>query len=232
MKSKKTKILLVEDDTNLGFLLLEFLESNNFDVKLYRDGISALNGFNASDFDFCILDIMMPLMDGFTLAEKIREQNKNVPIVFLTARSMKEDKLKGFRIGIDDYITKPFDEDELLFRIHSILKRANPDQTDQSKKIYNLGRIKFDVQNQELKTGTESKRLTSKESKILTILAESKNNIVNRDFLMTEVWGETDYFIGRSLDVFISKLRKHLQAEPKIKIETIPTVGVILNIEE
>ncbi|HAF29880.1 MAG TPA: DNA-binding response regulator [Bacteroidales bacterium] len=232
MKDAKSKILLVEDDTNLGFLLLEFLESNGFDVKLYRDGISGLNGFRASDFDFCILDVMMPLMDGFTLAEKIREQDKNVPIIFLTARSMKEDKLKGFNIGIDDYVTKPFDEDELLFRIRSILKRANPDQIDQSKKIYDLGRIKFDVQNQELKIGKESKRLTSKESKILAILAESKNNIVNRDFLMTEVWGETDYFIGRSLDVFISKLRKHLQAEPKIKIETIPTVGVILSIEE
>jgi DNA-binding response OmpR family regulator len=232
MKDAKSKILLVEDDTNLGFLLLEFLESNGFDVKLYRDGISGLNGFRASDFDFCILDVMMPLMDGFTLAEKIREQDKNVPIIFLTARSMKEDKLKGFNIGIDDYVTKPFDEDELLFRIRSILKRANPDQIDQSKKIYDLGRIKFDVQNQELKIGKESKRLTSKESKILAILAESKNNIVNRDFLMTEVWGETDYFIGRSLDVFISKLRKHLLTEPKIKIETIPTVGVILSIEE
>lgn len=232
MKTENLKILLVEDDTNLGFLLLEFLESNGFDVKLYRDGISGLNGFRASDFDFCILDVMMPLMDGFTLAEKIREKNKNVPIIFLTARSMKEDKLKGFNIGIDDYVTKPFDEDELLFRIRSILKRANPDQIDQSRKIYELGRIKFDVQNQELKIGKESKRLTSKESKILAILAESKNNIVNRDFLMTEVWGETDYFIGRSLDVFISKLRKHLQAESKIKIETIPTVGVILNFEE
>lgn len=232
MKDNNQKILLVEDDTNLGFLLLEFLESNGFDVKLYRDGISALNGFNSSEFDFCILDVMMPLMDGFTLAEKIREQNKVVPIVFLTARSMKEDKLKGFKIGIDDYITKPFDEDELLFRIRSILKRANPDQIDQNKKIFDLGRIKFDVQNQELKIGKESKRLTSKESKILTILAESKNNIVNRDYLMTEVWGETDYFIGRSLDVFISKIRKHLQAEPKIKIETIPTVGVILNFVE
>lgn len=232
MKSEKSKILLVEDDTNLGFLLLEFLQSNEFDVKLYRDGISALNGFRASVFDFCILDVMMPLMDGFTLAEKIREQNKKVPIIFLTARSMKEDKLKGFNIGIDDYVTKPFDEEELLFRIRSILKRANPDQIDQSKKIYELGRIKFDVQNQELKINSESKRLTSKESKILAILAESKNNIVNRDFLMIEVWGETDYFIGRSLDVFISKLRKHLQAEPQIKIETIPTVGVILSIEE
>ncbi len=232
MSKHKSKILLVEDDTNLGFLLLEFLESNGFDVKLYRDGISGLNGFRASEFDFCILDVMMPLMDGFTLAEKIREQNQKIPIIFLTARSMKEDKLRGFRIGIDDYITKPFDEEELLFRIQSILKRVNPEKKEISKVIYTLGKVTFDVQNQELKIENQSKRLTSKESKILDLLAKSKNNIVNRDTIMKEVWGETDYFIGRSLDVFISKLRKHLKDEPKIKIETIPTVGIILSIEE
>lgn len=232
MKTKRHKILLVEDDTNLGFLLLEFLESKDFDVKLYRDGASGLKGFSSSSFDFCILDVMMPLMDGFTLAEKIREIDKKVPIIFLTARSMKEDKMKGFKIGIDDYVTKPFDEDELLFRIQSILKRVNPEQDDNSKPTFNLGSIIFDVQNQELKIGSESKRLTSKESKILSILAQQKNNIVSRESIMTEVWGETDYFIGRSLDVFISKLRKHLAQEPKIKIETIPTVGVILNIDE
>ena len=232
MKANKSKILLVEDDTNLGFLLLEFLEANGFDVKLYRDGVSAQKGFTASYFDFCILDVMMPLMDGFTLAEKIREQNKKVPIIFLTARSMKEDKLKGFRIGIDDYVTKPFDEDELLFRIQSILRRVNPEQSNHSKQIFKLGNFDFDVQNQELKLGSVSKRLTSKESKILALLAKSKNNIVSRDDIMKEVWGETDYFIGRSLDVFISKLRRHLQKEPKIKIETIPTVGIILSITE
>ncbi len=230
MKTNKSKILLVEDDTNLGFLLLEFLETNGFDVKLYRDGVSALKGFSSSIFDFCILDVMMPLMDGFTLAEKIREKNKKVPIIFLTARSMKEDKLKGFSIGIDDYVTKPFDEDELLFRIQSILRRVNPEQSNKKKLIYKLGKISFNVQNQELTIENKSKRLTSKESKILAILAKSKNNIVSRDDIMTEVWGETDYFIGRSLDVFISKLRRHLQAEPKIKIETIPTVGVILTL--
>ncbi len=232
MENIKPNILLAEDDTNLGFLLRVFLETNGFNVKLYRDGVSAFNGFTSSNFDFCILDVMMPLMDGFTLAEKIRNQNKTIPIVFLTARSMKEDKLKGFRIGIDDYITKPFDEEELLFRIQSILKRVKPEQTRISKLIYDLGGIKFDVQNQELKINDNSQRLTSKESKILAILAKSQNNIVSRDDIMTEVWGETDYFIGRSLDVFISKIRKHLQVEPKINIETIPTVGVILKIEK
>jgi DNA-binding response OmpR family regulator len=232
MKSVKPNILLVEDDTNLGFLLRVFLETNGFDVKLYRDGVSAFNGFTSLNFDFCILDVMMPLMDGFTLAEKIRAQNKTVPIVFLTARSLKEDKLKGFQIGIDDYITKPFDEEELLYRIQSILKRTNAGQSSKNKQVYILASIKFDVLNQELKIGDKSQRLTSKESKILSLLAKSKNNIVSRDDIMTEVWGETDYFIGRSLDVFISKIRKHLQVEPKIKIETIPTVGVILSITE
>jgi len=233
MSNQKVKILLVEDDTNLGFLLLEFLEANGFDVKLYRDGVSGLKGFKSSAFEFCILDVMMPLMDGFTLAEKIREQNKHIPIIFLTARSLKEDKLKGFRIGIDDYITKPFDEEELLFRIQSILKRAGSSvQKKDNKLIYELGKVTFDVQNQELKINEESKRLTSKESKIMAMLARSKNNIVKREEIMQEVWGETDYFIGRSLDVFISKLRKHLQSEPRIKIETIPTVGIILSLTD
>ena len=232
MKNNKVKILLVEDDTNLGFLLLEFLESNDFDAKLYRDGLSGLKGFSLSRFDFCILDVMLPKMDGFTLAEEIRKQNKKVPIIFLTARSLKEDKIRGFRIGIDDYITKPFDEDELLFRIQSILNRVNPKFTRENKQVYQLGQFTFDVNNQELKIGDKSKRLTSKESKILAILAKSKNNIVSREEIMNEVWGESDYFIGRSFDVFISKIRRHLQTEPRIKIETIPTVGVILNISE
>ncbi len=232
MQKNKAKILLVEDDTNLGFLLLEFLESNGFDVKLYRDGLSGLKGFKSSDFDFCILDVMLPHMDGFTLAENIREQSTEVPIIFLTARSMKEDKLKGFRIGIDDYITKPFDEDELLFRIQSILRRVQPNHENQQNLVYKLGSYDFVPTNQELKIGDELKRLTSKETKVLAILARSQNNIVSRDKIMTEVWGETDYFIGRSLDVFISKLRKRLEADSRIKIETIPTVGVILSISD
>jgi DNA-binding response OmpR family regulator len=232
MSKNKIKILLVEDDTNLGFLLLEFLESNGFDVKLYRDGISGYNGFKSSQFDFCILDIMLPKLDGFSLAEKIRVDNKKVPMIFLTARSMKEDKIRGFNIGIDDYVTKPFDEDELLLRIESILNRVTPNQTENKKLIYELGKFTFDVNNQILKFGKESKRLTSKESKILAMLSKSRNNIVSREEIMKEVWGETDYFIGRSLDVFISKIRRHLHSEPKIKIETIPTVGVVLNISE
>lgn len=232
MKDKKVKILLVEDDTNLGFLLFEFLEASGFDVKLYRDGVSGLNGFLSSEFDFCILDVMLPQMDGFTLAEKIREKNKKVPVIFLTARSMKEDKLKGFGIGIDDYITKPFDEDELLFRIKSILNRVNNISDNITQQIYLLGNFSFDVQNQVLTINNESKRLTTKESKVLALLARSENKIVNREILMKEVWGETDYFIGRSLDVFISKLRRYLQADPRIKIETIPTVGAILSISD
>ena len=232
MTDKKYKILLVEDDTNLGFLLLEFLESNGFDVKLYRDGLSGFNGFTTSTFDFCILDVMLPQIDGFTLAEKIRDNSKSIPIIFLTARSMKEDKLRGFRIGIDDYVTKPFDEDELLFRIQSILNRVHPAKDSENKTVINLGDYIFDVNNQELKFGKLSKRLTAKETKILNILANSINNIVSREELMNQVWGENNYFIGRSLDVFISKIRHYLKSDPKIKIETIPTVGIVLNISE
>ena len=232
MQNIKAKILLVEDDTNLGFLLLEFLESKNFEVKLYRDGISGLNGFESTDFDFCILDVMLPQMDGFTLAENIRKQNQVIPIIFLTARSMREDKIRGFKIGIDDYVTKPFDEEELLFRIQSILKRVGKEITENKNELLQIGKYSFDVSNMILKLENQSKRLTSKETKILAMLARSQNNIVSRDEIMQEVWGEKDYFIGRSLDVFISKLRRHLSGDENIKIETIPTVGVILNLSE
>ena len=232
MQNIKAKILLVEDDTNLGFLLLEFLESKNFEVKLYRDGISGLNGFESTDFDFCILDVMLPQMDGFTLAENIRKQNQVIPIIFLTARSMREDKIRGFKIGIDDYVTKPFDEEELLFRIQSILKRVGKEITENKNELLQIGKYSFDVSNMILKLENQPKRLTSKETKILAMLARSQNNIVSRDEIMQEVWGEKDYFIGRSLDVFISKLRRHLSGDENIKIETIPTVGVILNLSE
>ncbi len=232
MQDELAKILLVEDDVNLGFLLLEFLESNDFYVKLYRDGISGLNGFNSSKFDFCIFDVMLPELDGFSLAEKIRETDKTVPIIFLTARSMKEDKIRGFKIGIDDYVTKPFDEEELLFRIQSILKRVRNNIPQEENELLKIGKYTFDVNNMILSVGNQNKRLTSKETKILTLLARNQNNIISRDELMQEVWGEKDYFIGRSLDVFISKLRRHLNEDPQIKIETIPTVGVILKILE
>lgn len=226
---KKIKIILVEDDVNMGFLLVDFLEANGFEVKLYRDGLAGLNGFETYTFDFCILDLMLPKIDGFTLAEKIKKINNDIPVIILSARSLKEDKIKGFRLGVDDYITKPFDEEELLYRIRSILKRmGNFPDTNTGKNLLHIGRFEFDSKNQLLILGKKEQRLTLKESKILRLLIISQNNLVKREEIMIEGWGESDYYTGRSLDVFISKLRAYLKSDPAISITTIPTVGYIL----
>lgn len=226
---KRTKILLVEDDTSLGFLLVDFLESNGFDVKLYRDGESGLNGYKASQYDFCIFDVMLPGIDGFSLAQRVRAENKTIPIIFLTARSMKPDKIKGFDIGGDDYITKPFDEDELLCRINAIINRYNiqPEESNH-KEQFVIGKFIFDFKNQLLIIGKEPRRLTKKENEILRLLCLSVNEIVTRDTILFSIWGDNDYFIGRSLDVFIAKLRKYLSDDPTVQIGNIPKVGYIL----
>ncbi len=227
---ERIKILLVEDDTSLGFLMLDFLESNGFDVKLYRDGESGLSGFKAGQFDFCIFDVMLPGIDGFTLAKRVRAENKTIPIVFLTARSMKLDKLEGFNLGADDYITKPFDEDELLCRINAIINRyrTEPEGIPQNA-ILTIGKFQFDYKNQLLSLNpNNSRRLTQKESEVLKMLAMGKNNIVRRDDILFSIWGDNDYFNGRSLDVFIAKLRKYLSEDNSVVINNIPKVGYIL----
>ena len=226
---KRTKILLVEDDTSLGFLLVDFLESNGFDAKLYRDGESGLKGYKSSNFDFCIFDVMLPGIDGFSLAQRVRSENKTIPIIFLTARSMKNDKIKGFNLGVDDYITKPFDEDELLCRINAIINRYNVQPTEYlNKDKFTIGQYLFDYKNQSLILGNEFKRLTRKESEVLRHLCLSPNEIVTRDNILFSIWGDNDYFNGRSLDVFIAKLRKYLSDDNKVQINNIPKVGYIL----
>lgn len=228
---QKTKILLVEDDLSMGFLLVDFLESNSFDVKLYRDGASGWNAYQNGAYDFCILDVMLPKIDGFQIAEKIRKNDKRTPIIFLTARSMKHDKLKGFSTGIDDYITKPFDEDELICRIHAILNRSQQLQTQvetTTKKIIEIGQFSYQPHNLLLQFEDNHRRLTPKENEVLQFLCNSKNNIVKRDDLLIKVWGDNDYFHGRSLDVFIAKLRKYLSSDTNVSIESIPKVGYIL----
>lgn len=229
----KTKVLLVEDDTNMAFLLVDFLESHKFDVKLYRDGNSGLNSFRNNHFDFCILDVMLPGIDGFTIAQEIRKINKKVPIIFLTARSMKSDKIKGLNIGVDDYITKPFDEEELLCRINCILNRIEiyKQVSSNEKLVFQLGQFFFDSKNRLLKSESEEKRLTGKENDVLLILSQNLNNIVSRDKILLSVWGESDYFTGRSLDVFITKLRKYLSSDKNINIENIPMVGYTLKLD-
>lgn len=227
-----TKILLVEDDLNLGFMLREYLEMEGFDVKLYRDGESGLQGYMNGSFDICILDLMLPKMDGFTLAKEIRKDGRRVPVIMLTARSLSEDKIKGFSLGIDDYVTKPFDEKELVCRIRAILQRidASGSRVDNEKKTYTLGEYSFDCTTQSLSGPTIEKRLTKKEAAILKILCTSKNQIVERSAILKEVWGDDDYFMGRSLDVFVSKLRKYLKEDPNLSIESIPSVGLILHV--
>lgn len=228
----KAKIILVEDDVNLGFLLVDFLESNGFEVKLYRDGLSGFNGFQSNIFDFCILDLMLPRMDGFTLAEKIKEMNSEIPVIILSARSLKEDKIKGFRIGVDDYITKPFDEEELLYRIKAIMNRIKHNSSSEKNgNLIKIGKFEFDSLNQILIYDNTPRRLTLKESRIMSLLSNSKNNLIKREEIMLDIWGESDYYTGRSLDVFISKIRGYLKNDPDISIITIPTVGYILEIK-
>ena len=231
--TERTKILLVEDDMNLGFMLLEYLESEGFDVKLYRDGESGLSGYQNGNYDLCILDLMLPKMDGFTLAAEIRKGEKRVPIIMLTARSMSEDKIKGFRVGIDDYVTKPFNEEELVYRIKAILERVNaPSMSVMDATEHVIGQYHFNCSNQSLEGPSEQRRLTQKEAAVLKILCQSKNNVVKRSNILKSVWGDDDYFMGRSLDVFVSKLRKYLKEDSNLSIESIPSVGLILHVKD
>lgn len=229
MKLKKTKILLVEDNLNLGFLTREFLETEGFDVKIYKDGESGLKAFNEHTFDFCLLDIMLPKMDGYQVAEKIRLKKPEMPIIFLTAKNLKDDKHKGFQLGADDYITKPFDEDELLWRIKAILNRSNSKHLkEKSSNPIAIGVFEFDSSNQMLKHKSNLQRLTERETLVLQMLNNNKGNITRREDLLEEIWGENDYFAGRSLDVFIAKLRKYLKPDSNVSIENIPRVGFLL----
>lgn len=228
MTENKLNILLAEDDLNLGFLLVDFLESHGVKVKLFRDGESAINGFNAGTFNFCILDVMLPKVDGFTIAKKVKVLNPSIPIVFLTARGMKEDKMKGYNIGADDYVTKPFDEDELWCKIVAISKRAEVIESS-TEKVFQIGLYEFNSENLSLEFNGRVKRLTTREADVLKMLCLAKKNVVRREQILTTIWGENDYFAGRSLDVFISKLRKYFAEDSNVNIENVIKVGYILN---
>ena len=224
----KIKVLLVEDDQSLGFLMTEFLTSKGFEIFLCQDGLSGWRTFNTQSFQFAILDVMLPEMDGFQLARKIKQKQPGIPIIFVTARSMKEDKLKGFSIGVDDYITKPFDEDELYWRIQAILNRTEILQQDKIE-ISTIGKYSYDYENQSLCLGKESRRLTKRENEVLHLLIQNTGKIVKREEILNRIWGTNDYFSGRSLDVYISKLRKYLQDDSTIVIENISKVGFLFN---
>lgn len=231
---KDISILLAEDDTNLGFVIKDLLEDEGYDVKLATDGVAALQKFNETSFDLCLLDVMMPLKDGFTLAENIRASKPDMPIIFLTARGVTEDKVRGLKLGADDYITKPFENEEFLLRIENVLKRTGKQKRDEpTPDVIQIGSFSLDHKNLMLTyaDGTQQK-LTAKEAKILRILGMSANRVMERELVLNAVWGKDDYFTGRSMDVFITKLRKYLSLDPKIKIVNIHGVGFKLEIEE
>ena len=214
---KNLKILLVEDDANLGLLLSEYLKAKGFPVTLKQDGNKGYEEYIRGDYNFLILDVMVPEKDGFTLAREIREIDEFIPILFLTAKSMKEDKLEGFKAGGDDYVTKPFSMEELLARIQAILKRAGQ-RDDSDIGPYTIGRFVFDPENRLLKSNNAEIKLTTKENDLLKLLNKNSNSILDRNYALKKIWGDDSYFNGRSMDVYITKLRKHLKPDPSIQI--------------
>ncbi len=218
-----TSILLAEDDVNLGHLLQTFLKSKGFNVSLAQNGKIAFEKFNNGSFQFCILDVMMPEMDGITLAKEIREIDKKIPILFLTAKSMKEDKLEGFSAGADDYLTKPFAMEELLARITAILRRTGEDAKQEDS--YTIGKIKYEPEIRLLHLSEETKKLTTKENQLLHLLVKNQNEILDRQATLRAIWGDDNYFNGRSMDVYIAKLRKLLREDESIEILNVHGKG-------
>jgi two-component system OmpR family response regulator len=221
---KKLTILLAEDDDNLGQLLSTYLKSKGFDVFLATDGQLGLDAFNTGKYNFCIFDVMMPKLDGFSLAKEVRELDKKIPILFLTAKDLKEDKLEGFSTGADDYLTKPFSMEELVARIHAISRRTGVDEVNSSGEIY-VGTIKYEPELRLLHTEGEAKKLTTKENQLLELLVKNKNEVLDRQATLRAVWGDDNYFNGRSMDVYIAKLRKLLKEDPAIEIMNIHGKG-------
>ncbi len=219
------QILLVEDDEALSFIIKDHLTKNNYEVEHYTEGKKALEAFKSKHFDCCILDIMLPEMDGFELAKQIRNLDVEVPIIFLTARSLTEDRIHGLRIGADDYITKPFSMEELLLKIKIFLRRSHVVRPGIHTHIYHIGQYTFNYPNLQLIHNDHTQKLTQRQGDLLKMLVESKGNIVKRDDILNTLWGSANYYTSRSLDVFISRLRKLLQGDPKIKIENIHNVG-------
>jgi two-component system OmpR family response regulator len=224
MKSNM-KILVVEDDPNLGILLTEYLNAKGYNATLRTDGQQGHDAFKTGEFDFLILDVMMPIKDGFTLAREIRNEDKDIPILFLTAKSMKEDTLEGFNAGGDDYMTKPFSMEELLARINAILRRSASKSKDKDITAFVIGGYQFDYMQQMLTIGDENQKLTTKENELLKLLCLNVNDVLERNDALNKVWGDDNYFNGRSMDVYIAKLRKYLKKDPSIEIMNVHGKG-------
>lgn len=229
------KILLVEDDVNFGSVLKDHLEIHDYEVDLATDGVEGLEKFNANQYDICITDVMMPKKDGFTMAKEIREKDTLTPIIFLTAKSLAEDKIEGLRIGADDYITKPFNSEELLLRVKAILKRAERSiHPEEETKEFNIGKYHFNYPLRILtfNNGDDKAKLSPKESELLRLFAMYKNDVLSRSEALTKIWGEDSYFTARSMDVFVTKLRKYLEKDENIEIVNIHGSGFRLLVKE
>ncbi len=221
---EKIKILLCEDDENLGMLLREFLQAKGFNADLFPDGEKGYKAFLKGKYDLCVLDVMMPKKDGFTLAQEIRNVNGEVPIIFLTAKNLKDDVLEGFKLGADDYITKPFSMEELVVRIDAILRRVKG-KKDREVTLFRIGKYTFDTQKQVLVSGDSTQKLTTKESELLALLCSHMNDILERNYALKTIWVDDNYFNARSMDVYITKLRKLLKGDPSIEIINIHGKG-------
>ncbi|WP_259014264.1 response regulator transcription factor [Emticicia fluvialis] len=220
------KILYVEDDPNLGYVTKDSLEMEGYEVSHFQDGKEAWKSFTKEKYDLCLLDVMLPELDGFSLAEKIRKQNLQIPVIFLTAKGMQEDRIAGLKVGGDDYITKPFSIEELSLRIKVFLKRKDISKVDfEGQGVWKLGNYDFNYQQLSLKSEQKTEQLTNREAEVLRYLCERKNQVIKREDILTAIWGRDDYFLGRSLDVFITRLRKMLIDEPAVKIENVHGIG-------
>ena len=220
----KLHILLCEDEESLGMLVREYLQAKGYDAELYLDGEAGYKAFVKGKYDMCLLDVMMPKMDGFTLARELRSINSEVPIMFLTAKNLKDDILEGFKLGADDYLTKPFSRDGLVYRMEAILRRVKA-RSRQMATRYQLGRFTFDTQRQLLSIDDKSTKLTTKESELLTMLCTHMNDILERDLALKTIWIDDNYFNARSMDVYITKLRKHLKDDPNVEINNVHGKG-------
>ena len=221
----KIRILLAEDDDNLGILLRNYLNAKSYETSLFINGNLALEGFNEESFDLCIIDIMMPEMDGLTLAKEIRFMKPDIPVIFLTAKNQQEDIIEGFRSGADDYITKPFSMEELVYRIEAILRRTAGNTINKKGESYLIGGYTFDSQKQILKYQDQSIKLTTKESELLELLCRQGNEILERNFALKTIWIDDNYFNARSMDVYITRLRKYLMKDVSVKILNIHGKG-------
>jgi len=226
------RVLLLEDDRNLGTIVQEHLQMNGFDVTLCTNGEDGLARFQRERFAICLVDIMMPRMDGFAFAREVRRRNKDIPLIFLTAKSLKEDKIEGFRIGCDDYITKPFSVEELLLRIQAVLRRAAGGSAEETRTSFEIGTYSFDSVTRTLRHNRRERRLTPKESEVLRLLCLHLNQTLERNLALREIWGDESYFTARSMDVFVSKLRKYLKDDRRVEISSIHGIGFRLTIDQ